>query len=64
MASIATAATRAELVTLSGACSRLERALQEVLGGTGTPAAPGRLTAVQVDTLITALTTAITAATT
>lgn len=64
MASIATAATLAELVTLSCACSRLENALQEVLGGTGTPCCSRRLTAVQVDALITALTTAITAATT
>ena len=64
MASIATSATRAELVTLSDACTRLATALRECVGGSGTGANPGRLTAVQVDTLITALSTAITAATT
>lgn len=63
MASIATAATRAEIVTLSNACLKLEIALRKILDGSGTAAYPGQLSATEVDTLITAVSSAITAAT-
>lgn len=63
MASIATAGTRPELVTLSDAAYNLHIMLRQVLDGSATPAAPGRFTAAQIDTQITALSAAITAAT-
>jgi hypothetical protein len=63
MASIATAATRAEIVTLYQSVVKLEIALRQIVDGSGTPALPGRFTAVECDTLITAVDNAITAAT-
>lgn len=59
---IATTATLAELKTLYAAASNLVIALADVNGGTGTPAKTGRFSTTQVDTLITALQAAITAA--
>ena len=63
MASIATAGTRAELVTLYNAVFKLEVMLSQVVDGSATPAAPGRFTAAEIDTQITAVSAAITAAT-
>lgn len=63
MASIATAGTRAELVALKAAVHKLNIMLNQIDDGSGTPAAPGRFTAAQIDTQITAVSTAITAAT-
>lgn len=64
MASIATAATRAEINTLYGAVVKLEIALRQIVQGDGSPELPGRFTAVQCDALIDAVGNAITAATT
>lgn len=61
--SIATTATRAELNTLYDEVYQLEIMLRQVKDGSGTPAAPGRFTAAEVDTQITAVSAAITAAT-
>ena len=57
-------ATTAELVTLYLAASKLAIALEMPYNGSGkggNPAAPGRFTAAQVDTLISAVSAAITA---
>ena len=59
---IATTATLAELKTLYAAATNLVIALADVNSGTGTPAKTGRFSSTQVDTLITALQAAITAA--
>lgn len=61
--SIATTATRAELVTLSDAAYNLCIMLRQVKDGSGTPAEPGRFTAAEIDAQITAVSAAITAAT-
>lgn len=61
--SIATTATRAELITLHDACENLAIMLRQVKQGDSTPAAPGRFTAAQIDTQITAVSAAVTAAT-
>jgi hypothetical protein len=64
MASIATAATRAEIVTLHKSVSILETMLRQVVDGSfPVPATPGRFTAAEIDTQITAVSNAITAAT-
>ena len=59
---IATTATLAELKTLYAAATNLVIALEDVNGGTGLPTKPGRFSSTQVDTLITAVSAAITAA--
>lgn len=59
---IATTATRAELVALHVAASKLVIALEQVQNGTGTPAKTGRFSTTEVDTLIAAVSAAITAA--
>lgn len=60
--SFATAtATRAEVVTLHAALVRLENALRLIVQGDAPAAAPGKLTPAQVDTLVTAVSAAITA---
>lgn len=61
--SISTTATRAELVTLHNEVYQLEIMLRQVVDGSGAPATPGRFTAAEIDTQITAVSTAITAAT-
>lgn len=61
--SISTTATRAELVTLKKEVDLLGIMLRQVNDGSGAPATPGRYTAAQIDTQITAVSTAITAAT-
>lgn len=60
--SISTTATRAEIVTLYKAVVKLEIALRQIIDGYGSPAAPGRFTAAQVDTLAQAVEDAINAA--
>ena len=60
---IATTATRAELNTLYDKVYKLEIMLRQVKDGSGTPAAPGRFTAAEIDAQITAVSAAITAAT-
>ena len=60
--SISTTATRAELVTLHDACINLAIMLRQVKQGDAAPATPGRFTAAQIDTQITAVSAAITAA--
>lgn len=64
MASIATAATRAEIVKLYDAVYNLEIQLRQIVDGSGTPAEPGRFTAAEIDTQIGLVSAAITAATT
>lgn len=59
---IATTATIAELVTLHDACANLVIALRQVKDGTGKPASTGRFATATIDTLITAVSAAITAA--
>ena len=54
-------ATRAELVTLKDAVHQLNIMLRQVADGSAQPLTPGRFTAAQVDTQITAVTAAITA---
>lgn len=54
-------ATRAELVTLKKAVKQLDIMLRQIDDGSGTVTAPGRFTAAQIDTQITAVSTAITA---
>lgn len=54
-------ATRAELVTLKKAVHNLNIMLRQIDDGSGTPAAPGRFTAAQIDTQIAAVSAAITA---
>jgi hypothetical protein len=54
-------ATRAELVTLSVAVQKLEIVLRQVTDGYGSPTRPGRFTPAEIDTAITAVSTAITA---
>lgn len=61
--SIATTATRPELVALAVACDKLVEMLREVEGGSGSPAKPGRYTAAQIDAQIVVVDEAITAAT-
>lgn len=64
MASIATAATKAEIVALHKAVYNLEIMLRQVVDGSfPSPATPGRFTAVEIDSQITAVSTAITNAT-
>lgn len=63
MASIATAGTRTELVTLHKTVAQLEQMLRQVVDGSGAPATPGRFTAAEIDTQIAAVSAAITAAT-
>lgn len=63
MASIATAATQAELVTLHDVVYNLEIMLRQVKDGSGIPALPGRFTAAQIDAQIVLVSNAITAAT-
>lgn len=55
-------ATRAEAVTLYKACINLEIALQQIVQGDSLPNVGGRFTAAQIDTLVTAVSAAITAA--
>lgn len=59
---IATTATRTELNALYDAVYKLEIMLRQVKAGSGTPAAPGRFTAAEIDAQITAVSAAITAA--
>lgn len=59
---IATTATRLELTNLYAACVKLVDALEQVNDGSGTPAKTGRISTTQVDTLISAVSAAITAA--
>lgn len=59
--SISTTATRAEIVTLYNAVVKLEISLRQIVDGSGSPAAPGRFTAAQVDTLAQAVEDAINA---
>lgn len=54
-------ATTAEAITLYNAIMQLEIALRQIKNGDRTPAAPGRFTPAQVDTLVTAVSAAITA---
>lgn len=54
-------ATRAELNTLKDAVYNLNIMLRQIKDGSGTVAAPGRFTAAQIDTQITAVSAAITA---
>lgn len=57
-------ATTAELNTLFDACALLQIMLRQVKDGSGkggNPASPGRFTAAQIDTQITAVSNAITA---
>lgn len=61
--SITTTATVAELNTLYDEVYKLEIMLRQVKDGSGTPAAPGRFTAAEIDAQITAVSDAITAAT-
>lgn len=58
---MATTATRAECVTAFTALENAAIMLRDVVYGSGTPAAPGRFTAAQVDAQLTAVTAAITA---
>lgn len=64
MASIATAATRAELRTLYQAVVNTEIVLRQIYNGDRSNTDPGRFTVAQVDTQLTALQAALTAATT
>ena len=63
MASIATAATRAEIQTLYDAVYNLEIQLRQIVDGSATPASPGRFTVAEIDAQITAVSAAIAAAT-
>lgn len=54
-------ATTAELVTLYKAAAKLEVMLRQYNQGDATATKPGRFTAAQIDTQITAVTSAITA---
>lgn len=58
---MATTATRAEVVTLKQAVDKLSIMLRQIDDGSATPALPGRFTAAEIDTQITAVSTAITA---
>lgn len=60
MAADLSAATRAEILALQSALSKAEIAIRDVASGSGSPAAPGRFTEAQANTLIDAVTTAIT----
>lgn len=54
--------TQAEAVALVVACNKLSTALREVYSGECPPTAPKRNTVAEIDTLVGAVTTAITAA--
>jgi hypothetical protein len=55
-------ATRTEAVTLRDACLKLTIALNQIADGSGNPTvAPGRFTLAEVDTLVSAVSAAITA---
>lgn len=58
---MATTATRAEVRTLYEAVYNLEIMLRQIVQGDAAPATPGRFTAAQVDTQISAVSAAITA---
>lgn len=58
---MATTATRAEVETLMDAIRKLEPMLRQVVQGDAAPATPGRYTAAEVDTQITAVSNAINA---
>lgn len=54
--------TAAEAVTLTIACEKLVKALQEIYSGQCPPNAPMRNTVAELDTMVAAVTAAITAA--
>lgn len=54
--------TQAEATALVVACEKLSYALREVYSGECPPSAPKRNTLAQIDTLVTAVSSAITAA--
>ena len=60
--SISTTGTRAELITLHDAAQKLCIMLRQVKDGSYPQATPGRFTAAEIDTQITAVSNAITAA--
>lgn len=54
--------TQAEAVTLTIACEKLVKALQEIYSGQCLPTQPMRNTVAELDTMVAAVTAAITAA--
>lgn len=54
-------ATQAEVVTLTVACEKLVKALQEIHSGQCLPSQPMRNTTAELDAMVGAVTTAITA---
>ena len=54
--------TTAEAVTLTNACEKLIKALKEIYSGQCPPTAPMRNTVAELDTMVAAVTAAITAA--
>lgn len=59
MAADLSAATRSEVVALHRSVVKLEIALRQIVDGSGSPAAPGRFTEAQVNTLADAVETAL-----
>jgi hypothetical protein len=61
MATDLSTASRAEVVTLHTAVVKLEMALRQIVDGSASPAAPGRFTEAEVNTLGTAVEAALAA---